>query len=105
VAPHQPRLDWQMWFAALRGCRRSPWFASFAARLLGGSPTVLDLLEHDPFEGQPPRYLRSRVYSYRFAPPETRRRTGQWWQREGPLGRYCPVFTLEDGRLQVASPG
>src|SRR6266496_3243758 len=25
-APHQPRLDWQMWFAALGSYRENPWF-------------------------------------------------------------------------------
>ena len=47
VAPHQPRLDWQMWFAALG----SPpgWFVAFLARLLEGSPEVLGLLAGNPF--------------------------------------------------------
>ncbi|KAM6095244.1 lipase maturation factor 2 isoform 1-T1 [Chlamydotis macqueenii] len=36
VAPHQPRLDWQMWFAALAHHSSSPWFASFVQRLLQG---------------------------------------------------------------------
>ena len=34
VAPHQPRLDWQMWFAALGGYEQAPWFINFAYRLL-----------------------------------------------------------------------
>ena len=32
--PHQPRLDWQMWFAALDDPRRLPWFSRFLERLL-----------------------------------------------------------------------
>ncbi|TFK00876.1 Lipase maturation factor 2 [Platysternon megacephalum] len=36
VAPHQPRLDWQMWFAALGDHTHSPWFTSFVYRLLQG---------------------------------------------------------------------
>ncbi|GCB82368.1 hypothetical protein scyTo_0023076, partial [Scyliorhinus torazame] len=36
VAPHQPRLDWQMWFAALGDHTHSPWFTSFIHRLLQG---------------------------------------------------------------------
>lgn len=36
VAPHQPRLDWQMWFAALGHHTSSPWFTSFVHRLLQG---------------------------------------------------------------------
>src|SRR5204863_9605213 len=31
VAPHQPRLDWQMWFAALGDYRSNPWILRFMA--------------------------------------------------------------------------
>src|SRR4029077_1329449 len=33
VAPHQPRLDWQMWFAALGNYRSDPWILQFMLRL------------------------------------------------------------------------
>lgn len=36
VTPHQPRLDWQMWFAALGPHTQSPWFSSLVRRLLQG---------------------------------------------------------------------
>ncbi|KAM5334157.1 lipase maturation factor 2 isoform 1-T1 [Glossophaga mutica] len=36
VAPHQPRLDWQMWFAALGPHTHSPWFTSLVLCLLQG---------------------------------------------------------------------
>jgi hypothetical protein len=32
--PHQPRLDWQMWFAALGAASQNPWFLRFLQRLL-----------------------------------------------------------------------
>ena len=48
-APHQPRLDWQMWFAALGSYRTNRWFVEFIERLLRGSPEVLGLLEENPF--------------------------------------------------------
>jgi hypothetical protein len=97
--PHMPRLDWQMWFAALRGgC--PAWFQSFMLRLLEGSAPVRALLARAPFGDAPPRYLRSTLYRYRFAPPGS----GDWWQREA-LGAYCPTATLRGGRLERASPG
>ncbi|ETN97869.1 hypothetical protein RFI_39657, partial [Reticulomyxa filosa] len=35
IIPHQPRLDWQMWFAALGGhFQQVPWFISFVYRLV-----------------------------------------------------------------------
>lgn len=36
VTPHQPRLDWQMWFAALGTHTQAPWFTSLMYRLLQG---------------------------------------------------------------------
>ncbi|HEY3216852.1 MAG TPA: lipase maturation factor family protein [Candidatus Eisenbacteria bacterium] len=102
VAPHQPRLDWQMWFAALSDFRREPWFLSFCQRLLEGSAPVRSLLGKDPFPRAPPRYLRALVYDYHFTDPAIRRATGRWWRRE-LLGLYCPVLALEEGRL-VALP-
>jgi len=101
VAPHQPRLDWQMWFAALSDFRREGWFLAFCERLLQGSRPVRSLLAHDPFAAVPPRYLRAVVHDYRFTDPALRRATGAWWRRE-PVGLYCPVMTLQDGRLAPA---
>src|SRR5262249_16933832 len=62
VAPHQPRLDWQMWFAALSSFEENPWFQNFLIRLLQGSPPVLRLLEKNPFPDRPPRYVRAVLY-------------------------------------------
>jgi predicted DCC family thiol-disulfide oxidoreductase YuxK len=45
--PHQPRLDWQMWFAALDNPRYLPWFTRFLERLLMNEPTVTALLERN----------------------------------------------------------
>ena len=44
VAPHQPRLDWQMWFAALSDYQQNPWFQRFVIELLKNSPDVTNLL-------------------------------------------------------------
>ncbi|ATB50934.1 hypothetical protein MYMAC_006591 [Corallococcus macrosporus DSM 14697] len=94
VAPHQPRLDWQMWFAALG----SPpgWFVAFLARLLEGSPDVLGLLADNPFPERPPRMVRAVLYDYRMTDLAERRRTGSWWRREA-LGLYVPPLSLAPG--------
>ncbi len=86
VAPHQPRLDWQMWFASLTSFENAPWFGNFCVRLLQGSPDVLKLLERNPFPDHPPRYLRAVVYRYHFG-------RDAWWTRER-VGDYSPVLTL-----------
>jgi hypothetical protein len=97
VAPHQPRLDWQMWFAALGTYRDNPWFVTFVYRLLEGSPQVLSLLGPNPFPSAPPRYIRARVYEYTFTDWPTRRATGAWWKRE-PAESYLPVVSLQNFR-------
>jgi predicted DCC family thiol-disulfide oxidoreductase YuxK len=93
VAPHQPRLDWQMWFAALGDYRHSPWLVNFCLRLLQGSPEPTALLAHNPFPGTPPRYVRALVYEYHFTDPDTRRSTGDWWRRDYK-GIYLPSISL-----------
>ena len=93
VAPYQPRLDWQMWFAALSDYQSNPWFAGFLERLLEGSPDVLGLLAANPFPDHPPRYVRAPLYEYHFTDWATRRRTGQWWTREWKA-LYAPVVSL-----------
>ena len=95
VAPFQPRLDWQMWFAALGDHRQNPWFVQFCRRLLQGSPDVLALLEKNPFPDRPPRYIRAGFYDYHFTCFTERRATGAWWKRE-PIGEYLPPVSLNE---------
>lgn len=99
VEPMQPRLDWQMWFAALGNYRENPWLIRFMERLLEGSQPVLDLLEQNPFGGKPPRYVRAMVYDYRFTTFDERRQTGDWWKREFK-GAYFPAISLRTQQQQ-----
>jgi len=94
VAPFQPRLDWQMWFAALSGYRDNPWFVRFLLQLLQGSRPVLALMERDPFGGVPPKHIRAMVYEYRFSTFDELRHTGNWWKREFK-GAYFPPVSLK----------
>jgi hypothetical protein len=92
VAPHQPRLDWQLWFAALGTVNNNRWFLSFINRLHEGSPDVLNLLAYSPFPpDNPPQYIRAQLYDYTFTTPEQKRETGDWWQREY-IGEYMPAM-------------
>jgi lipase maturation factor 1 len=93
VAPHQPRLDWQMWFAALGSYRQNQWFVNFAIRLLEGSPDVLKLVAKNPFPDHPPRAIRARFYEYHFTTSAERRATGEWWKRT-EIGEYLPAISL-----------
>jgi hypothetical protein len=82
-----------MWFAALGTYRENPWLLRFMMRLLQGSPPALQLIEHSPFPGQPPTYIRAMVYQYRFTNFDERRQTGNWWKRQS-LGTYFPPISL-----------
>ncbi len=82
VAPFQPRLDWQMWFAALGDAKQDQWFMNFMVRLLQGQKEVLDLLAKNPFPESPPKYIRARLYDYQFTNAIERQTSGNWWKRE-----------------------
>jgi len=96
-APHQPRLDWQMWFAALGGPQQNQWFLHLVLCLLQGKRDVSGLLAHDPFPTAPPRYIRASFFRYRFTSTDERRQSGAWWKRE-ELGEYLPEVSLKNFR-------
>jgi predicted DCC family thiol-disulfide oxidoreductase YuxK len=96
-APHQPRLDWQMWFAALETPDQNPWLIGLIVRLLEGSRDVTGLLAHNPFPDKPPNYLRAMFYRYRFTNIEEHRQTGAWWKRQ-ELREYLPTISRDQLR-------
>ena len=89
--PHQPRLDWQMWFAALDDAQRLPWFSRFLERLLENEPSVTALLMTNPFRGKPPTYVRAELYEYTYAGNDA---AGRWWNRR-LAGLYFPKARLK----------
>ncbi|XP_034618983.1 lipase maturation factor 2 [Trachemys scripta elegans] len=105
VAPHQPRLDWQMWFAALGDHTHSPWFTSFVYRLLQGKKEVIHLVQVDetkyPFSSRPPAYIRAQLYKYWFT--ESAKDGGfprQWWRRQR-VEEFYPTVFLGDPNLEA----
>lgn len=82
VAPYHLRLDWAMWFLGLGSSAQLSWFVPFLARLLEADRPTLRLLARDPFDGRPPRWVRARLYRYRFSTRAERRESGRVWQRE-----------------------
>ncbi|XP_034841874.1 lipase maturation factor 2 isoform X1 [Mirounga leonina] len=101
VVPHQPRLDWQMWFAALGPHSHSPWFTSLVLRLLQGKDPVIRLIQNDvaryPFHRQPPTYVRAQRYKYQFSRPGER---SQWWRRQW-VEEFFPPVSLGDPTLDM----
>jgi predicted DCC family thiol-disulfide oxidoreductase YuxK len=96
-APHQPRLDWQMWFAALGTYDQNRWFVRLTICLLQGNGDVAKLLKSNPFPNTPPRYIRAVSYRYRFTTAAEHRQTGAWWKRT-ELGQYLPTISLQQNR-------
>jgi len=95
VAPYQPRIDWQIWFAAMASPAEYPWTLHFVWKLLHNDPGTLSLLASNPFPGAPPHFIRARLYRYRFAPLGD----PAWWKRE-PIGQWLPALSLDDSELQ-----
>lgn len=95
--PHMPRLDWQMWFAALEfhaSGRLPDWLLPLLGKLQAGEPAVTRLLAKDPFGAERPEYLRVRLDLLTFAPPGTNGTPSPYWNRT-PL----PEYTVQ-GRLE-----
>jgi lipase maturation factor len=95
-APYHLRLDWLMWFAAMSSPSYHEWFVPFLGKLLEADPAILRLLGSDPFKGRRPRFVRARLWLYRFTAPDERRRTGAWWSRTLEVEYVRPV-TLRAG--------
>jgi lipase maturation factor 1 len=95
VAPYQPRLDWQLWFAALGPARGSPWVGTLCEKLLRGDSAVLGLFSRNPFPGHPPHYIRVVRYAYEFTSAAEKARSGNWWRRT-PLDFYIQPVALTD---------
>ncbi|GAA1735706.1 lipase maturation factor family protein [Isoptericola hypogeus] len=79
VAPYHLRLDWVLWFVPLGVS--GPWIGLLCRRLLEADRATLRLLRTDPFDGERPRWVRLRLFRYRYSTPDERRRSGDWWVR------------------------
>ena len=91
IVPHQPRLDWMMWFVPTQQGDVAYWFAPFLDALAANKPAVTGLLADNPFAGKaPPRYLQVLAYRYHFTTGEERARSGNWWKAEY-LGEFPDV--------------
>jgi hypothetical protein len=101
VAPHQPRLDWQMWFAAFHpgfvpqrdmNHPQMNWFGHFLGALLAGKQPVWELIGDTPIPPDDVNFIRCQFYRYTFTGRKQRRETGQWWTREF-RGPYSDTFS------------
>lgn len=96
VAPYQPHLDWQMWFAAMGSAEQYPWTYHLAWKLLHNDPDAVSLFAQNPFPAKPPRYIRAVLYLYKFAKPGNSQ--GNYWER-APISEWLPPLSIDDPKL------
>lgn len=96
IAPYQPHLDWQMWFAAMSTPDQYLWTYNLMWKLLHNDADAVSLFEGNPFPGKPPRYIRAMLYGYRFAKPGNPQHL--WWNIQ-QLGEWIPPVSANDPRL------
>ena len=99
VAPHQPRLDWQMWFAALGKIDHNTWLVNFAIRILQQKEEVLNLIDRNSYEKKfglyKPIYVRMYTYKYHYT---KNREDGVWYRDSKQM--YLNAITLEDPNVK-----
>ena len=88
------RLDWLMWFAGIDRRYAEPWMLPLVGRLLQNDPSMLGLMRTNPFAGQPPRFIRARLYRYEFTTRAEKKATGAVWKRT-LVGEYFPPISLD----------
>lgn len=81
IAPLQPRIDWQLWFAALSSHPTDTWWFRFVEKIMKGEPAVLQFIKENPFPEKPPALLRAHLYRYRFNSFSGWRTNGNFWVR------------------------
>jgi hypothetical protein len=97
VAPYQPHLDWQLWFAAMATPEYYPWTYNLVWKLLHNDPTMLGLFAGNPFPDHPPKFVRAVLYIYHFAPlsdPQHR-----YWIRDRQY-LWLPAYSTESPGLR-----
>ncbi|MFF0837554.1 MULTISPECIES: lipase maturation factor family protein [unclassified Streptomyces] len=93
-APYHLRLDWLMWFAALSPGYAGDWFGRLVERLLENDRDTLRLLRRSPFpRDTPPRFVRARLFRYRYTTWRELRATGACWERTF-VREYLPPTRL-----------
>jgi hypothetical protein len=61
----------------------------------------LALFKENPFQQNPPRYVRAVLWQYWFTSIDEKRHTGNWWRRQ-LLGLYAPEITsTSEGKFEI----
>ena len=96
VAPYQPHLDWQLWFAAMATPEYYPWTYNLVWKLLHNDPDTLSLFAGNPFPDHPPKYVRAVLYIYHFAPLDDPQH--RYWIRDRQF-LWLPAYSVDSPGL------
>jgi hypothetical protein len=96
IAPYQPHLDWQLWFAAMADYREYPWTLNLVWKMLHNDPATLSLLAGNPFPDRPPHFVRAVLYNYHFAKPGNPEHV--YWTRD-KIGAWLPALSVDSPEL------
>ena len=80
VAPHQPRVDFLLWFYGLSFARRQPGYVSGLLGRLCEDPSAVEALFVERLPADI-RSVRIAFWDYRFTTAEERQATHAWWSR------------------------
>ena len=87
ITPYHLRLDWQMWFSAMRPNLSERWLQNLAIKMLYNDPVVDQLLAYNPFAGgSPPNYVKMDLYLYEFSDDGE-----NWWKRSKVKTYMAPI--------------
>jgi hypothetical protein len=94
VAPHQPRVDFQLWFFTLgRDGGAHEYFNTLVQRLCTRPESVRGLFREASFPPRPPLLIRVGYHRYRMTDRATQASTGAYWSRQlldyHPSAYFC----------------
>tara|TARA_A100001015_G_C15037358_1_gene737176 strand:- start:1428 stop:3011 length:1584 start_codon:yes stop_codon:yes gene_type:complete len=87
ISPFHYRLDWQIWFSAMRPQLQEPWLVHFLYKLLIDDQKTIRLLKNNPFPDKAPSFIKIDRYIFEF--DNNRFKSGKVWNRRY-IGNYCP---------------
>lgn len=94
VTPYHLRLDWQMWFSAMRPKLQENWLATLASKMLVNDAHLQSLLRSNPFVGgEPPQFIKMDLYLYEYT--DWGDPSGNWWKRQY-VSSYLPAISLRN---------
>ena len=93
---HMPRLDWQLWFSALRNRCSERWFFQFLARVLEGSEPVLKLTGESTINNGA-KYVQVSAVDAEFTSlgKTSAEHDDAYWSFSATAASYCPRLSID----------